>query len=235
MQTHLPADRQWCELTDDVLLQQSQAGEQRAFECLVNRYSPLLSRIIFRMLHDEYLTSDVLQHVFLQMYRMLPAFHSGKTLKAWLLQVAQHRCIDELRHKRLLFFSELTVEKDENENETPAYLSLPDLEPLPEEVVIQRELEQILHEAIESLPVNYRLIVRLHSIGQLSFREIGQVLGIPVTTAKTNFYRARRLLRVWYNAEYTQVATENKEREEQVYADDLSGRPENVAGSIYRP
>ena len=64
MQTHLPPDRQWGELTDDALLQQSQAGEQQAFECLVNRYSPLLSRMIFRMLRDEYLTSDVLQHVF---------------------------------------------------------------------------------------------------------------------------------------------------------------------------
>jgi RNA polymerase sigma-70 factor, ECF subfamily len=232
MQTHLPPDRQWCELTDDVLLQQSQAGEQRAFECLVNRYSPLLSRMIFRMLHDEYLTSDVLQHVFLQMYRTLPALHSGKTLKAWLLQVAQHRCVDELRHKRLLFFSEITVEKDENE--TAAYLLLPDLEPLPEEVVIQRELEQILHEAIEKLPMNYRLVVRLHSLGQLSFREIGQVLGIPVTTAKTNFYRARLLLRAWLDSEYTEEATENNEREEQVYANDLTRRPKNVAGSLYR-
>ena len=208
MQTYLSPEKQWYELTDEVLLQQSQGGEQRAFECLVNRYSPLLSGMIFRMLRDEYLTSDVLQYVFFQMYRTLPALHTGKTLKAWLVQVAQHRCVDELRRKRILLFSEITVADDEDE--IPVYLLLPDREPLPDEVVIQREREQNIHEAIERLPVKYRRIVRLHSIGQLTFREIGQLLGIPVTTAKTNYYRARLLLRAWFDSEYSEEATEKQ-------------------------
>ena len=72
MQTQLTLKKQPSALTDDVLVQQAHLGDQSAFEILVDRYSASLFLLICRLLRDEYLAHDVLQHVFLQLYRSLP-------------------------------------------------------------------------------------------------------------------------------------------------------------------
>jgi RNA polymerase sigma factor (sigma-70 family) len=193
MQTHLASNRQPSDLTDDALVQQARIGDPAAFELLVDRYSPLLFSLTSRLLRDEYLAHDVLQHTFLQLYRSLPTLRMGGTLKAWLCQVAHHRCIDELRRKQPIFFSELASSSDEDEC---SFLPpLPDSDLLPEEQAERHELRQQLLEAINMLPPHFRTIVLLRYTTHLSFREIGQALSIPEATAKTYFYRARKPLR----------------------------------------
>jgi RNA polymerase sigma factor (sigma-70 family) len=201
MQTHLTLNKPPSELTDDALVQQAQIGDQGAFEVLVDRYSPLLLPMISHMLRDEYLAHDILQHVFLQLYRSLPTLRAGEgTLKAWLSQVARHRCIDELRRKRPFFFSEIASISDEDEFSFLATLRDPDQ--LPEQQAELHELQQQLLKAIEMLPLRFRAIVWLRYTTQLSFCEIGQALSIPEATAKTYFYRARKPLRTLLEPEF---------------------------------
>src|SRR5437588_4469032 len=145
MQTHLASNRQHSDLTDDVLVQQAHIGDQGAFEILVDRYSALLFLLISQRVRDEHLAHDVLQHVFLQLYRSLPTLRVGGTLKAWLCQVARHRCIDELRRKRPIFFSEIPSDPDGDEFSFLTTLPDPDLQP--EERVELLELRQRLLEA----------------------------------------------------------------------------------------
>jgi RNA polymerase sigma factor (sigma-70 family) len=193
MQTYLASTKRRSDLTDDDLVQQAQIGDPGAFEILVERYSALLYFLISRMVRDEHLAHDVLQHVLLQLYRSLPVLVSGRTLKAWLIKVARHRSIDELRRRRHLLFSE--VEPFSDGGEYSFLATLPDPDRQPEEQVEPHELRQRILDAIETLPLRYRAIVLLRYDTQLSFREIGQELSIPETTAKTYFYRARKQLR----------------------------------------
>jgi len=193
MQTHLTSNRQYTDLTDDVLVQKAHIGDQGAFEILVERYRALLFLLISHLVRDEDLAHDVLQHVLLQLYRPLPTLRTGGTLKAWLCQIARHRSIDELRRRRHLLFSEIEPFPDGGEYSFLATLPDPDLQP--EEQVELRELRQRLLDAIETLPSRYRPIVLLRCDTQLSFREIGQALSIPETTVKTYFYRAKKQLR----------------------------------------
>jgi RNA polymerase sigma-70 factor (ECF subfamily) len=72
---------------------------------------------------------------------------------------------------------------------------LPDQAPLPEELLEWHELQESIQTAIDALPPRVRAIVRLRAFAQLSYGEIGQALHIPVSTAKTTFFRAKRLLR----------------------------------------
>ncbi|HET7641278.1 MAG TPA: sigma factor, partial [Ktedonobacteraceae bacterium] len=109
MQTYLASNKRPSDLTDDDLVQQAQIGDPGAFEILVERYSALLFLLISRMMGDEHLAHDVLQHIFIQLYRSLPTLLPGRTLKAWLSQVARHRSIDELRRRRLTFFSDIEL------------------------------------------------------------------------------------------------------------------------------
>jgi RNA polymerase sigma factor (sigma-70 family) len=200
MQTYLASTRLRSDLADDELVQQAQSGDQGAFEMLVERYSALLLLLISRLVRDEHLAHDVLQHVFLQLYRSLPTPVPGGTLRAWLSQVARHRCVDELRRRRHLLFSDIEPFPDGGEYACLTTLPDPDLQP--EEQVELQELRELLLDAIETLPVRYRAVVLLRYTTQLSFREIGQALSIPEITAKTYFYRARKPLRRLLGSEF---------------------------------
>ena len=193
MRTHLASKKQRSDLADDILVQRARSGDHGAFEVLVDRYSDLLSRLISQLVRDEHLAHDISQHVFLQLYRSLPTLQVGGTLKGWLCQVARHRCFDELRRKSPVLFSEIAPELEGGEFSPWLLLSDPELRP--QEQVEQDELRELLLEAIETLPLRYRTVVLLRYVSQLSFREIGQALGIPDATAKTYFHRARKPLR----------------------------------------
>jgi RNA polymerase sigma factor (sigma-70 family) len=183
-------------LDDDGLLQLARAGDQRAFERLVERHGPWLLRKIGRFVRDEHLAQDILQHVWLQLYRSLSGFRAQGTLPAWLAQVARNRCVDELRRKRPLTFSELASGEEEDQ-EFPLALLL-DPSPLPEEEVEWQELWESLQEAVGTFPPRVWSVVLLRLEAQLSYGEIERVLGIPVSTAKSTFFRARRQVLQWH-------------------------------------
>src|SRR6266851_10311740 len=95
------------DMTDGLLARQTLAGDQYAFESLVHRYSTPLFNFIYRFLGDYDQACDILQHVFIQLHSSLPTLRTDKPLKAWLFQVARNRCLDELRRKHAIHFSEL--------------------------------------------------------------------------------------------------------------------------------
>ncbi len=181
------------EITDGMLVKQTLAGDQRAFEALVQRYNVPLFNFICHCLGDYDLACDVSQQVFLQLYISMPTLRTGEPLKAWLFQVARNRCLDELRRKRAIHFSELESASDDDDLSPLAIM--PDLRPLPEEIAERHDLQSSLRSAIEALPPKFRSVVLLRYAGQLSFSEIGKTLNMPEATAKTYFQRARPLLR----------------------------------------
>jgi RNA polymerase sigma-70 factor (ECF subfamily) len=181
------------ELSDGLLALQCLNGNERAFEGLFKRYRPALFKFIFHMLHEYDLACDVLQHVFLQLYISLPTLETEKPLKSWLIQVARNRCLDELRRKRVVRFSELETSNEEGESDVLTFL--PDPRPLPEEIVERLDVQDRLLGAIQCLPPKFRSVVFLRYSKQLTFPEIGKALGMPEATAKTYFSRAKPLLR----------------------------------------
>ncbi|MBV9615014.1 MAG: sigma-70 family RNA polymerase sigma factor [Ktedonobacteraceae bacterium] len=186
--------------SDSVLVKQIAAGNQEAFELLVRRYQTPLFNFIRRSIKDYELAHDILQHVFFQLYLHVPklstnlsTLHTREPVKSWLYQVTWNRCMDELRRKRPLLFSELDLSDDD---EDWSFLEMiPDPYPLPEEIVERLDLQRDLYQAIEALPSKFRCIVLLRYTSGLTFVEIGEVLHISQNTAKTYFQRARPLLR----------------------------------------
>jgi RNA polymerase sigma-70 factor (ECF subfamily) len=181
------------EMPDGLLAIQSLDGNERAFEGLVERYRPVLFKFIFNMLHDYDEASDIMQQVFLQLYVSLPTLDTNRPLKNWLFQVARNRCLDELRRKRVVRFSELGKLTDEDESEMLTLV--PDPRPLPEQIVERHELQERLLRAIRRLPPKFCSVVLLRYVSQLTFPEISKALGMPEATAKTYFSRAKPLLR----------------------------------------
>jgi len=181
-------------MTDSVLAQRYLAGDQQAFEVLVKRYSGPLLTSICRFLGEYDAACDILQQVLLQLYLSLPKLRTGEPLKAWLYQVARNRCLDEVRRKRAIPFSEL--EQGTDEEDQSLVDTMQDRNPLPEEVAERRDVQKILLTAIRALPPRFRAVVLLRYASQLSYAEIGRVLHMPEATAKTYFQRAKPLLKV---------------------------------------
>ena len=184
------------EVPDGVLVGQALAGDQCAFEFLVNRYHQQLVSYIRGFLKDNDLSYDVLQHVYLQLYLSLPILLRNVSLRAWLFQVARNRCLDELRKRRRraeVPFS--TLEREDGEEGLSPLEAIADPEPLPQEMTESIELQVSLHVAIVSLPQKIRSIVHLRCFRQLTFAEIGRTLKMPETTVKTTFYRSLPRLR----------------------------------------
>jgi RNA polymerase sigma-70 factor (ECF subfamily) len=181
------------EMSDCLLALKSLDGNERAFEGLFKRYRPALFKFVFNILRDYDQACDILQQVFLQLYLSLPTLDTKRALKGWLFQVARNRCLDELRRKRLVHFSELHTFNDEDESEGLAFV--PDPHPLPDEIVEHHELQEKLLKAIQCLPPKFRSVVFLRYSKQLTFPQIGKALGMPEATAKTYFTRAKPLLR----------------------------------------
>lgn len=195
MQFETSASMQYAgfECTDALLAQRILAGDEDAFAALVHRYSAPLFNFIAHFLNDDDEACDVLQHVFTQCYLSLPHLHTAEPLKPWLFRVARNRCLDELRRKRGIPFSELQPAMEEEE--LSPLEAIPDPRPLPEELADQHDLQETLRQAIDALPAKYRSIVLLRYAGQLTFVEIAGILKIPEATAKTYFQRAKPLLR----------------------------------------
>ena len=190
---NMPHEQQ---VPDGVLVGQALAGDQAAFESLVIRYHHHLMNFTWGILKDHDQCYDVLQHVYLQLYLSLPTLLKNVTLKPWLLQVARHRCLDELRRKHRrpeVLFSAL--EREDGGAGLSLIEAIPAREPLPAEMSENTELQGVLHAAIDSLPPLLHSIVHLRCFRQLTFSEIGQTLQMPETTVKTYFYRSLPRLR----------------------------------------
>jgi RNA polymerase sigma factor (sigma-70 family) len=185
------------ETSDAALVSRSLNKDDRAFESLVQRYGPTIFKFIYRYFGEYDQSCDIMQQVFLQLYISLPRLDTKRPLKNWLYQVARNRCLDELRKKRPILLSDL--ENEENEEEKWMIDDIRDPRPSPEEIAEQHELQAYVLNAIEQLPPNFRSVVYLRYTSQLSFAEIGRKLGIPETTAKTHFHRARQYLRTYLN------------------------------------
>ncbi len=200
MRTQTCIDALSSDTSDSALVKYIAAGNEEAFEILVYRYQSPLFHFIRRCIKDNELARDILQHVFFQLYVHVPKLSANlstlrtrEPVKSWLYQVAWNRCMDELRRKRPLLFSELEFGDDDEEW---SFLEMiPDPRPLPEELAERSDLQRRLYLAIEALPSKFRRIVFLRYTSGLTFVEIGEMLNIPQNTAKTYFQRARPLLR----------------------------------------
>lgn len=177
---------------DSMLVQHALQGNQRAFACLVERYHVVLVRYISSWSPDPFLVPDIEQDTLLRLYLSLSILRTDQPLRAWLLHVAYYACMSEHRRRKPLLFSQFERISPE---ESAWLATLPDPDPLPEELLEQQESQYLVQRAIEALPRKQRAAIRLKYLEQLSYSDIARRLHIPEGTAKTNVARAKPVLR----------------------------------------
>jgi len=177
--------------SDQTLISSYLKGEEKALEILIKRYLNPIYNFVYRYINNSQEAEDITQEVFLKVWRNLKKYDVKKSFRTWIFQIAKNACLDFLKKKKLILFSEL---EDISGNNT--FLeTLIDPKPLPDELFEQADLSLKLKSAINLLMPKYRLVLFLRYNDHFTFKEIAEILNEPLNTIKSRHQRAIMALR----------------------------------------
>ena len=171
-------------------------GKKEAFAQLVDKYNRRVYNLAYRLTSNPEKAKDISQEAFIKIYRSLERYDPTYKFSSWLLKTVSNLCIDYHRTKHTATAS---LEKIIESGAESAILSDSQLRASTEEVIEEKleqlELKAVIHDGIEQLPMDYKTVLVLRHIQSLSYKEIAQVLELPMGTIKARIFRARKLLK----------------------------------------
>ena len=165
-------------------------GEERAFEELVVRYQTRLLNFIYRTVGDRERAEDLVQEVFIRVYRHLHRFDRSKKFSTWVYTIASNLAKNELRNRSrnpLVLFQ--TVKKNWQDEDRP--LEFEDSTTRPDDMFRKRHLRQVVEESVAKLPEHHRDVFVLRELEGKSYEEIAEITGCNLGTVKSRLNRAR--------------------------------------------
>jgi RNA polymerase sigma-70 factor (ECF subfamily) len=165
------------ERSDETLVKQALKGKKSAWVTLVKRYEKSLYNYTLRMVSNPADAMDLMQDVFVAVFRSLSTFRGDSAFKGWMFKIAHYRCIDFYRRKRpTQSLDDIPEQLDESSDECPEHQATSGQETV------------ALHKALQTLPVNQKLVVELKFFQHCTFDDIAKQLGISVNTVKSRLY-----------------------------------------------
>jgi len=177
-------------LEDAQVVRQVLRGKQEAFSVLVERYQKPIFSFIYRFYGNYELAQELTQETFLRCYQFLKSYDPERKFSTWLYTVAKNLCIDELKKQR----SAHEVPMEDVLSAVDAKDAEGAVEHNQQVECIRREEDFKLLEALQELPAATRTVLLLHYFQGLSYQEIGETLGLPVSTVKIRIFRAKKIL-----------------------------------------
>lgn len=184
---------------EHLLVAAAKKGDAAAFEELVNRYEDKIFRLTRNITGNREDAEDAMQDAFLKAYSHLQDFHGDSRFYTWLVRIAANESLMRLRKRRPNQFS-LDEPVEGDTDLMPRELQ--DWGPSPEQGYAQAELQGILAEVIETLDPEFRIVLALRDLEELSTRETAEALGISIPAVKSRLLRARLKLREKLNRHF---------------------------------
>ena len=169
-------------------------GVERAYEELLNRFQQQVYTLALRLLNDPSEASDVVQEVFLKVFRNISSFRGQSTLKTWIYRIT----VNEAHNARRWFFRHRRreVELDTSPEEARNWKEIiPDRTRSPFDMALEGEQHSMIEAALDRINPIFREAVVLRDITDLSYEEIAEILGVSLGTVKSRILRGREALR----------------------------------------
>jgi RNA polymerase sigma-70 factor (ECF subfamily) len=163
---------------------QVKAGDRIAFSQIVEKYQQPVYNICYHMLKNTEEAEDAAQEVFLRVYSKLDTYDDERQFSTWLFSIASHYCMDRWKKRRFQLVSWDDLKHCLSEQETIQ----------PEKVFLEAEATQEVHDLLQTLRPDYRLIIILKYWHTMSYEEIAKTLDTTVSTIKSKLFRARKML-----------------------------------------
>ncbi|HEX5108189.1 MAG TPA: sigma-70 family RNA polymerase sigma factor [Vicinamibacterales bacterium] len=176
--------------TDEELVARSRGGDVESFNQLILRWERPIYALAYRVIGREDDARDVCQEAFLRAFRALPGFKGQAKFSSWLYRITLNLCRDWIRRHRRAPVSQLPEGADPVElaAERGAVESIEDL-------AARRELSAAVEEAMGLLPDEQRTTIILKEYHGMTFQEIADLQGCPLSTVKTRLYQGLTVLR----------------------------------------
>jgi RNA polymerase sigma-70 factor (ECF subfamily) len=169
--------------TDYELVKECLEGDRGAFAEIVERYKRLIYSVVYNMIRDKDEVQDISQEVFVRIYKALGRYNPQYKFSTWSVKIATNLCLDILRKKKI---DSAPIEEIE---------SYSDKKGIPEDKFVEKERNEIIRNAVQQLPEKYRVPVVLFHQNGMSYNEMTEILGEPITIIKNRLYRARKMLK----------------------------------------
>lgn len=193
---------------EPVILNQVHQGNQEAFTQLVESYQRPVYNLCYRMLGDPDEAEDASQETFLRVYKNIKHYDAKRPFTTWLLSIAAHHCIDQLRKRRMVVIS----------MDTTPYLDPPDGLPGPEASYYLIEDQKRVQALIKTLNPQDRAAVIMYYWYDFSYEEIAQSLSLTPSAVKSRLHRARlSMAQSWSNQKGSIFVPERKPHESSAF------------------
>jgi RNA polymerase sigma-70 factor (ECF subfamily) len=180
--------------SDAEIMLRAKAGDQSAFDYLVQKYRRPMISFMYRMARNAAAAEDLAQEVFLRVYRSRASYEASAKFTTWLYRIATNLAVNharDTRHER----PEVQVSLDEPDEESGTTLELPDGALTAEQAMVRRERMLAIRSRVEALPEQQRLAVIMHKYQQMDYKQIADVLKKSESATKSLLFRAYETLR----------------------------------------
>lgn len=180
-------------IQEDDLIEKCQRGDVEAFEKLIASYEKKVYNIAYRYMGSKEEAEDLAQEAFIKVFRSIRSFRGEASFSTWLYHIVTNVCRDALRKNSRRMADSLdcavTTEKGELQREVP------DWSMSPEPIYENQELGELLHYLISQLTPEYKAVIIMRELEEMSYEEIAKELNCSLGTVKSRLSRARKVLR----------------------------------------
>ena len=175
--------------TDDEVVARVLAGETALYEIIMRRYNQRLYRVVISILRDSDETQDVMQEAYVRAYQHLSQFEGRAAFSTWLTRIAVHEALARLKKRERMqpFDSDFDMREISVNPATPALD--------PEQVASKAELSGMLEEAVLALPEQYRSVLMMRDVEEMSTSETAAALSLSEENVKVRLHRGRAMVR----------------------------------------
>ena len=181
-------------LSDAEMMLRVKAGDDSAFDYLVQKYRRAMINFMYRMAHNSAAAEDLAQEVFLRVYRSRASYEPSAKFTTWLYRIATNLAVNharDTRHER----PETMVSLDEPDEETGTSMDVADSSLTVEEKLVRRERLMAIRKTVQKLPERQRIAVLMHKYQQMDYKQIAEVLKLSESATKSLLFRAYETLR----------------------------------------
>jgi len=173
------------EITDEEIVSLVQKGDKEKFGVIVDRYEKKLFRYATKFISDTYKIEDLVQDIFIKVYENIMGFDTTRRFSPWIYRIAHNVFINDIKKKKNILFN--TFDFDE---------LLPHREygNTIQEEIIGNETKELLENGLKNLSEKYKEVLILHYIEDLSYKEIAEILKVPIGTVGIRLKRAKNRL-----------------------------------------
>ena len=179
------------ERTDEELLAAYRTGDHNSFASLVERYQRELFHFLVRFLGDRAGAEDIFQETFLQVHQSADQFDPQRRFRPWLFTIAANKARDLMRSQARRPTNPLQATINSNDDDSGQFIDLMQSDaPMPGDALEREELQKVVQATVEAMPEHLREILLLSYFHQFPYKEISEILKIPLGTVKSRLHAA---------------------------------------------